>query len=498
MSRRWCSVSMFMLMLGFVWPIVAEAQLLGTFRWQLQSYCNIVSLVVTQNGSVYTLDGFDDQCGAATRAPVTGTATPNPDGTVEFGFNIIVTPGGAPVHVAAVINVATLGGTWRDHTGGSGTFVFTPGAGTGGSPRPNPNTTPAIPTAFALLSDGGFLAEGTLGTGNIPDSGPGTKMMWYPNKAAFRAGHVEIPLWDDVKIGQYSAAFGKNTAAVGAYSFAFGGDTSALGTASVAGGASSNAGADMSVAIGLNVHANAVSSVAFGVNTVANGVASFVAGSGSSAGGAAAMAFGSSVQANGSNSFAMGNQVSTSGATSVALGYHAVAAGNGSFSFADRSSTANFTAFDNQFAVRAIGGSGFYTKADNTAGVELAPNASAWSSVSDANMKENFRDLPGEDLLSKIAQMPVREWNYKAQGASIRHMGPTAQDFYDAFGLGENRLRISTIDADGVALAAARALEARTRTNDEALAHENDVLKAEIGALRERLEQLERLLIEKR
>ena len=42
-------------------------------------------------------------------------------------------------------------------------------------------------------------------------------------------------------------------------------------------------------------------------------------------------------------------------------------------------------------------------------------------------------------------------------------MGPTAQDFHGAFGLGEDPLRISTIDADGVALAGVRALEARTR-----------------------------------
>jgi hypothetical protein len=59
--------------------------------------------------------------------------------------------------------------------------------------------------------------------------------------------------------------------------------------------------------------------------------------------------------------------------------------------------------------------------------------------------------------------MPVREWSYKAQGEGIRHVGPTAQDFRAAFGLGDDPLGINTIDADGIALRAIQALEARTR-----------------------------------
>ena len=44
-------------------------------------------------------------------------------------------------------------------------------------------------------------------------------------------------------------------------------------------------------------------------------------------------------------------------------------------------------------------------------------------------------------------------WNYKAQVASTRHIGPMAQDFAKAFKVGEDERRISTVDADGVALA---------------------------------------------
>lgn len=51
--------------LGLPWLAVpATAQPLGTFRWQLQPYCNVLTLNVVQGG-VYTLDGTDDRCGAS-------------------------------------------------------------------------------------------------------------------------------------------------------------------------------------------------------------------------------------------------------------------------------------------------------------------------------------------------------------------------------------------------------------------------------------------------
>lgn len=85
--------------------------------------------------------------------------------------------------------------------------------------------------------------------------------------------------------------------------------------------------------------------------------------------------------------------------------------------------------------------------------------------------------------------MPVPEWSYNAQDAAIRHMGPTAQDFHTAFGLGEDPLRIGTMDADGVALAGVRALEARTRETNERLTRENDELRARLARLESLLEK---------
>jgi hypothetical protein len=120
---------------SFLVALPAEAQPLGVFRWQLQPYCNILSLTVTQNGGIYTLDGTDDQCSGA-QASVNGIAFVNPGGNIGFGLTVVTAPGGAPVHIDATITLPSLNGTWRDSSGQQGTFTFTTGAATNGSPRP--------------------------------------------------------------------------------------------------------------------------------------------------------------------------------------------------------------------------------------------------------------------------------------------------------------------------------------------------------------------------
>lgn len=78
--------------------------------------------------------------------------------------------------------------------------------------------------------------------------------------------------------------------------------------------------------------------------------------------------------------------------------------------------------------------------------------------MSDRNVKSEFRAVDSDELLSKLATIPMTTWRYNAQDPSIRHIGPMAQDFYAAFGVGEDDKHITTIDADGVALAAIQAL----------------------------------------
>jgi hypothetical protein len=123
-------------LVGLLAAGTAAAQPLGAFRWQLQPYCNVLTLDVVQRGGVYTLDGFDDQCGAGDRASATGTATLNADGSVMIGLTLVTSPGASPAHVSVRLSPATLSGMWSDSGGLSGPFAFGPPMPAGGSPRP--------------------------------------------------------------------------------------------------------------------------------------------------------------------------------------------------------------------------------------------------------------------------------------------------------------------------------------------------------------------------
>lgn len=78
---------------------------------------------------------------------------------------------------------------------------------------------------LTLIKDGGIMAKGTFGSGaTLPNLGAGSRFIWYPRKAAIRAGYVDGAQWDNGNIGNYSTAFGKNTRASGHYSAIGGGD----------------------------------------------------------------------------------------------------------------------------------------------------------------------------------------------------------------------------------------------------------------------------------
>lgn len=150
------------LALGVWWAAPASAQPLGSYRWQLQPYCNIITVTVVQQGGQYQLDGQDDQCAAAEKASVVGLAFQNPNGTIGFGLTVVTAPAGTPVHVAATISITTLSGTWHDSSGNSGSFTFTPGAGTLGSARP------MLPGGIPPLSITNLqIANNTIGAAQI-------------------------------------------------------------------------------------------------------------------------------------------------------------------------------------------------------------------------------------------------------------------------------------------------------------------------------------------
>jgi trimeric autotransporter adhesin len=69
-------------------------------------------------------------------------------------------------------------------------------------------------------------------------------------------------------------------------------------------------------------------------------------------------------------------------------------------------------------------------------------------------------------VLERVAEMPVSTWSYKSEDPAVRHLGPMAQDFHAAFGLGDTDRAYNSIDAHGVAMAAIKALYERSREQD--------------------------------
>lgn len=80
--------------------------------------------------------------------------------------------------------------------------------------------------------------------------------------------------------------------------------------------------------------------------------------------------------------------------------------------------------------------------------------------TSDRNAKEDFTPVNARLVLEKVVGLPITEWHYRTQKES-RHIGPMAQDFRAAFGLGRDEKHITSVDADGVALAAIQGLNAK-------------------------------------
>lgn len=107
----------------------AAAQTIGTFRWQLLPYCNVVSITVIQAGSLFQLIGTDDACGGG-QMPLHGSAVAG-GSDVRMGFSIAI-PGGRTSHVTSTVSLGTLAGTWDDEIASSGTFAFLAGAPTAG------------------------------------------------------------------------------------------------------------------------------------------------------------------------------------------------------------------------------------------------------------------------------------------------------------------------------------------------------------------------------
>jgi len=118
------------------------------------------------------------------------------------------------------------------------------------------------------------------------------------------------------------------------------------------------------------------------------------------------------------------------------------------------------------------------TDATNGNGAHVT-NGGVWTNGSDRNSKRNFEQLDKRSILARVVELPVTKWQYKGEDEAIRHIGPMAQDFRAAFGLGGSEKHIGTLDADGVALAAIQGLHQIVKEKDDHIVS----LEARLAAL---------------
>jgi hypothetical protein len=138
----------------------------------------------------------------------------------------------------------------------------------------------------------------------------------------------------------------------------------------------------------------------------------------------------------------------------------------------------------------------------NTGDVRSATGT--FGTLSDRAAKTNLLPVDGAEVLGRLAALPILEWNYSHQADGVRHIGPMAQDFFEAFGLFGSNKMIAITDLAGVALAGVKELNSamerknseldRLKAENAALASDFEALQNENAALKNRLDRIERML----
>ena len=187
---------------------------------------------------------------------------------------------------------------------------------------------------------------------------------------------------------------------------------------------------------------------------------------------------------------------SASGKSSFAAGNAARADRQGAFVWAD-SNDLSFTTSVlwpiaggvNSFSVRATGGVTFVTKIHPDGAIlaecylsgSPAVLTSGWTCSSDRNAKERVTTISPKRVLERLITMPVSEWSMI--GSTMRQIGPMAQDFYRAFGLGDSDKAINSVNAQGVAFAAIQGLNEKVQAKEKEIAR----LSARLRAIEQKL-----------
>ena len=268
------------------------------------------------------------------------------------------------------------------------------------------------------------------------------------------------------------------------------------GNSATIGGGESNTASGFGAIVGggrRNRAGNESATVGGGMSNTASGIWAVVAG-------------GDENTASGSHATVVGgSQNAASGQFSLAAGRRAKATTTGTFMWADSRDFDFQPSVSNFFGVRATGGVGFTVAINPANGAvtqycNLLPGVASWQCTSDRNAKENFAAVDSRKVLEQLVAMPLSTWNFKGADPGVRLLGPTAQDFHAAFGLGNDDKTIVGTNLHGVALAAVQGLHEIVQANEAQmrvlLADKDDQIRAqgrELATLRERLAELEEL-----
>ncbi len=127
---------------------------------------------------------------------------------------------------------------------------------------------------------------------------------------------------------------------------------------------------------------------------------------------------------------------------------------------------------------------GYVWRVDGTQRMSLATNGNlsisgSLSQGSDVNTKEAIVPVDGGSVLERVRELPIYEWSYQGQPEN-RHLGPMAQDFHAAFGLGHNDTSLAPGDLAGVSVAAIRELSEIVSAQEAEIAD----LRASVDELR--------------
>ena len=330
-----------------------------------------------------------------------------------------------------------------------------------------------------------FVADGVVGA-TIGGGGAANFFGFasYTNRVTQHFGTVSGG-YDNIAGGQgATVGGGYRNAATNTYATISGGyGNTAAGYTSTVGGGDANTAGNSSATVGGGYANNATGAEA----TVGGGYANSASGYYATVGG------GDTNTASGYYATVPGGTFNIAGGdNSFAAGRDARALHDGAFVWNDGVSGSLTSTNANSVSMRASGG--YRLLSGYASGVFLAPGGGSWTSLSDRNAKEHFAKVNTQTVLARVAALPLSTWNYKSQDAHIRHLGPMAQDFKAAFGIGETDKGITAIDAEGVALAAIQGLNQKVDRREASLETQLQQKDAEIQQLEQTVSHLNQIV----